>query len=82
VQTDQAAEHPIRLVLRQQGRSLAWLAEVLGVSTNFVHRVLLPAGHPDHRAAPAWFYPRAALFLGVPEAWLRPDPEPTERAAA
>lgn len=62
----------VRVVLRAQGRTLTWLARELDISVNYLHRLLLPAGHPDGRPEPAWFYPLAAELLGVPETMLRP----------
>lgn len=66
-------QHPIRSVLRAQGRELKWLAQALGVSVNALHRWLLPPGHPDRRTTPADFYSRVSAILGVPEDFLRPQ---------
>jgi len=71
-------QHPIRRVLAQQGRRFEWLAKQLGISANYLHRILLPPGHPDARSTPPWFYARVAVLLGVPEEMLRP----TESVAA
>jgi hypothetical protein len=61
-----APTDPIRAVLRAQGRDLAWLARALGISVNYLHRILLPPTHPDMRPAPKDFYPRVSAILGVP----------------
>jgi len=68
-------QHPIKRVVFAQGRRLTWLARQLGISSNYLHRVLLPVGHPDHRGPPKNFYPRVAELLGVPEDMLRPGRE-------
>lgn len=65
--------HPVRRVVFAQGRRLTWVAAQLGISTNYLHRLLLPAGHPDARVAPEDFYPRVSRLLGVPEEMLRPE---------
>lgn len=66
-------QHPVRQVVKLQGRRLTWVAAQLGISGNYLHRLLLPAGHPDRREPPADFYPRLSLLLGVPEDMLRPE---------
>lgn len=68
--------HPVREVLEAQGRRQIWLAKQLGISANYLHRILLPPNDPDSRPAPDWFYPRVAAVLGVPESMLRPPLEP------
>jgi hypothetical protein len=65
-------DHPIRLVVAQQGRSMTWLARELGISANYLHRLLLPDTHPDGRRPPDAFYERVSGILGVPESMLRP----------
>lgn len=75
------AAHPIRLVTSKQGRRLTWLAREMGISANYLHRILLGAEHTQGRPAPEWFYPRAAQLLGVPESMLRPQ-EAAEALAA
>jgi hypothetical protein len=78
-----APTDPIRAVLRAQGRDLAWLARALGISVNYLHRILLPPTHPDMRPAPKDFYPRVSAILGVPECFLQPPAsEPAEEAVA
>jgi hypothetical protein len=67
-----SVQHPVRAVVKLQGRRLTWVAAQLGISTNYLHRLLLPANHVDARPAPADFYPRLSLLLGVPEDMLRP----------
>jgi len=48
---------------------------------NYLHRILLPAQHPDSRPAPKDFYPRVSAILGVPEHFLRPTEEPVVEEA-
>jgi hypothetical protein len=69
----QAMQHPVRRIVAQQGRRLTWVAGQLGISSNYLHRLLLPADHPDARVPPADFYPRLSQLLGVPEDMLRPE---------
>ncbi len=76
------AEHPIKLVVREQGRTLTWLARTLEISANYLHRLLLPPEHPDSRPEPDWFYAKASLVLGVPESMLRPAWAETGEMAA
>lgn len=73
---------PVRSVLRAQGRQQKWLAEQLGITPNYLHRILLGPDHEDGRAAPEWFYTRVARVLGVPEAMLRAAASDEARAAA
>lgn len=75
-------QHPVRRVLVAQGRRQTWLAERLGISANYLHRVLLPPDDPDVRPVPEWFYPRVALLLGVPEDMLHPEWQESEAPAA
>jgi len=65
----------VRQVATAQGRRLTWIAKQLGISMNYLHRILLPPDDPDSRPAPAWFYARVAMLLQVPEAMLRPESE-------
>lgn len=76
-------QHPARRIVFAQGRRLTWVAQQLGISSNYLHRLLLPPDDRDSRPAPASFYPRLALLLGVPEDMLRPEwaAEPIETAA-
>lgn len=76
----QNMQHPVRLVVKTQGRHLTWVAAQLGISSNYLHRLLLPAGHSDARVPPDDFYPRLSRLLGVPEEMLRPDTK--EKVAA
>jgi hypothetical protein len=66
-------QHPVRRIVFSQGRRLTWLATQLGISTNHLHRVLLPPDDPHSRTTPEWFYPRVAVLLGVPEDMLKPE---------
>lgn len=65
-------QHPVRRVVFAQGRRLTWVAKQLGISSNYLHRLLLSADDADYRQPPEWFYPRLATLLGVPEEMLRP----------
>jgi hypothetical protein len=76
---DRPTQHPVRRVVIAQGRRLTWVAEQLGISSNYLHRLLLPPEDRDSRPTPEWFYPKLAQLLGVPEEMLRP---PTESVAA
>jgi len=79
------ADHPVRRIVFRQGRRLTWVADQLGISANYLHRILLPEGHPARRPAPDDFYRRLSDLLGVPEDMLRPGrsiSEPEEPAAA
>lgn len=73
-------EHPVKRVVARQGRRLTWVAGQLGISANYLHRILLPPEDPACRPAPEWFYSRVSGLLGVPEEMLRPEPQ--ERVAA
>jgi hypothetical protein len=66
-------QHPVRRIVKGQGRTLTWVAAQLGISSNYLHRLLLPEGHADRREAPEGFYARLSLLLGVPEDMLRPE---------
>lgn len=66
-------DHPVRRVVALQGRRLTWVAGQLGISANYLHRIMLPPSDPDCRPAPEWFYSRVSALLGVPEEMLRPD---------
>lgn len=68
-------DHPVRRVVTLQGRRLAWVATQLGISANYLHRILLHPEDPDFRPAPEWFYPKLSQLLGVPEEMLRPREE-------
>ena len=74
-------QHPVRKVVFAQGRRLTWVAKQLDISANYLHRLLLPTGHPDHRTAPEGFYARLSVVLGVPEEMLKPE-TPKEPVAA
>jgi hypothetical protein len=76
------ADHPVRRVVFAQGRRLTWVAKQLGISTNYLHRLLLADGDPDYRPPPEWFYPRLSQLLGVPEEMLKPDKPSPEPVAA
>jgi hypothetical protein len=65
-------DHPVRRIVFRQGRRLTWVAEQLGISANYLHRILLPETHPARRPAPEDFYGRLSQLLGVPEDMLRP----------
>jgi hypothetical protein len=68
-------EHPVRRVVFMQGRRLTWVAAQLGISVNYLHRLLLPSTDQDSRPEPDWFYPKLSQLLGVPEEMLRPEPK-------
>jgi hypothetical protein len=65
--------HPVRRVVRSQGRRLTWVAQQLEISSNYLHRLLLLPSDRDYRPAPDWFYPRLSALLGVPEEMLKPE---------
>lgn len=65
-------DHPIRHVVRRQGRTLTWLSREIPLSYGYLLQVLLPPHHPRWVPAPTGFYPRVAQLLGVPERDVRP----------
>jgi len=60
-------EHPIRRIVREQGRKLTWLARELDLSYGYLNMLLLPPNHHRWRQAPSGFYRRVATLLDVPE---------------
>ena len=71
-------QHPIVAMLETQERSLSWLARKTGKSPSYVLRVTTGERRPSDD-----FKARAAEALGVPAAFLFPDPPtvPAETAA-
>jgi len=60
-------EHPIKRIVREQGRTLTWLARQLDLSYGYLQQLLLPPNHKRWAPAPSGFYARVARLLGVSE---------------
>ncbi|MCR4341054.1 MAG: helix-turn-helix transcriptional regulator [Gemmatimonadaceae bacterium] len=72
--------HTVRQILRDQGRSVKWLARVVGEPEKMVSHWL---NHRIYRHPPEDFWRRCALVLGVPLDLILSDDQPhdTKRSA-
>lgn len=59
------SEHPVKHILRHQGRTQRWFAAQVPMNETFLSKILL-----GQRPAPHWFAGRACEILQVPEATL------------
>ena len=66
--TKQGAGPPLRGILREQGRSAAWLARQLGITRAAVYLYCRTGAH-----VPRYRVEMIAEILGVPPALLRPE---------